>query len=126
MDADLQEELIARYPLIFQERGMPMSETAMCWGITCGNGWFHLLDALCAQLQSETSRDGAPQVIATQVKEKYGTLRFYARITNDRQDAMIDLAEELSGRICETCGAPGKLLLNGWVMTRCASHSPAA
>ena len=117
MDADLQKQLYDRYPLIFQERVLPMTETAMCWGIETGNGWYHLIDGLCAQLQRETDQDGAPQIIATQVKEKFGTLRFHTREANERQSAMIDLASELSSRICDQCGAPGQLRTSGWHAT---------
>lgn len=126
MDAHLQEQLYLRYPLIFQERNLPISESALCWGIAIGNGWYHLIDGLCAQLQKETDEEGAPQVIATQVKEKFGTLRFYVRDSSERQSAMLELARELSSRICEECGAPGVLITVGWNATRCGQHAVAA
>lgn len=123
MDPALERRLYERYPLIFQERTLPMSQTAMCWGICTGDGWFHLLDALCAQLEDSTRQHGSPQAIAAQVKEKFGTLRFYTRVSDERQDAMIDLAEGLSSRICDTCGAPGELRRAGWLATRCDLHA---
>lgn len=123
MDTELQEQLYRRYPLIFQERGMPPAETAMYWGIATGNGWYHLIDGLCAQLQRETDQEGMPQVIATQVKEKFGTLRFHTREANERQSAMIALATELSSRICNQCGAPGQLRTSGWCATLCDAHA---
>ncbi|MBK6727095.1 MAG: hypothetical protein IPG63_07515 [Xanthomonadales bacterium] len=133
MDADRQQELFERYPLIFQERSSPETESAMDRGIETGNGWFHLIDTLCARLQRETDLDGAPQVIATQIKEKIGGLRFYTRKSStERQRAMIDLACDLSLRICDACGAPGSLLSVGQRrtnfqpagrVTRCPSHA---
>lgn len=124
MDADLQEQLFQRYPAIFAERNLPDAETAMCRGIEAGNGWFHLIDGLCARLQWETDHDGAPQVVATQVKEKYGTLRFYRHESSKGQNAMIELAVELSGRICDVCGAPGASVDVGRIRaTRCANHA---
>ena len=124
MDVDLQEQLYRRYPLIFQERGLPTTETAMVWGIATGNGWYHLIDGLCAQLQSETDQLGAPQIVATQVKEKLGSLRFYVRDANDRQSAMIDLAQELSQRVCDVCGGPGAPLEAGRARAaRCSAHA---
>jgi len=124
MDADLQEQLYERYPLIFQECTLPDTETAMCWGIATGNGWFHLIDGLCAALQHDTDNDHAPQAIATQVKEKFGTLRFHIRSANERQSAMSLLARELSERICDVCGAPGTLVSGErlWA-TRCTTHA---
>ena len=49
----------------------------MCWGFSCGDGWYLLIDRLCSSLQWDTDTNKYPQVVATQVKEKYGTLRFY-------------------------------------------------
>ena len=54
-----------------------MKETCMCWGIDTGDGWYDLIDTLCGLLQFNTDRNRCPQVEATQVKEKYGTLSFY-------------------------------------------------
>jgi hypothetical protein len=56
-----------------------------------------------------------------QVKEKFGTLRYYCS-GNDRIYRFIHLAEILSSAICETCGKPGKLYTNGWWYTACKEH----
>jgi hypothetical protein len=71
----------------------------------------------CAAIDS-----GAPQVVATQVKEKFGGLRFGTEGHNDEQEGMIELAEYMSGRVCEVCGNRGKVLCNGWIKTRCPYH----
>jgi hypothetical protein len=54
----------------------------------------------------------------TQVKEKFGMLRFYAP-GNDRIYDLIDLAERLSCVTCEVCGKYGKLRGHSWVRTLC-------
>lgn len=124
MDATLQAELFDRYPVIFGQRHLPDTETAMCWGITTGDGWFQLIDALCARLQWETDHNGSPQAVATQVKEKFGTLRFRIRETTERQEGMLALATELSGRICDVCGSPGSSVDVGRRRaTRCGAHA---
>ena len=69
--------LLNRYPKIFRQHTLPMTETCMCWGLDCGDGWYHLIDRLCGQLQWDIDRNHYPQIEATQVKEKFGTLRFY-------------------------------------------------
>jgi len=46
----------------------------MGWGIQCDDGWFNLLSVLCERLQYLTDRDGSPQLVASQVKEKWGGL----------------------------------------------------
>lgn len=155
----------------------------MCWGLEVGDGWFDLIDALCASLSStysttislspeETELYGErygtwnresgkhegpdvahsymevspPAVVADQVKEKFGTLRFYyhlifdpkllelaernvqAQQTIDRYvayfDGIIHHAETYSARTCEVTGKPGELgSCGGWVSVRCPEQA---
>lgn len=87
-------------------------------------GWVPLIDALCISLQYETVASHAPQVRAVQVKQKFGTLRFYTMgELSDRQRGMINLAEEISGLTCEKCGCPGEMMVIDWLWSpRCARH----
>ena len=123
MDAARQEQLFSKFPQIFQERATSATESAMCWGLQVGDGWHPLIDALCTQLQRLTDEDGAPQIVATQVKEKFGSLRFHTRESDERQKAMIELAREISVRTCDVCGAPGTTVsTQRMVATRCTEH----
>ena len=61
-----------------------------------------------------------------QVKEKFGTLRFYYRLHGASDEmaklirAAVDRAEQASGQICERCGRTAKLSTNkGWWSTLC-------
>jgi hypothetical protein len=126
MKKELNVLLCQRYPLIFSERRCSIKESCMGWGFACGDGWFDLIDALCARLQFWTDRNGAPQVTATQVKEKWGALHFHPRGASQEQWGMVWMAEAMSSRICEQCGKPGQRLVDGFYhMTRCAEHAPA-
>ena len=69
MKKELDALLCSRYPLIFADRHAPMTQSCMYWGFSCGDGWFDLIDTLCARLQFATDHNKAPQVVATQVKE---------------------------------------------------------
>lgn len=127
----------------------------MCWGLACGQGWAGIIDALCASIQSpysascSTAEDGSdegwsyefPQVVADQVKQKFGSLRFYYHLEPDADflekakrfpkiaqgiyarcnayvDGAVGLAETLSARTCEETGAPGELhKRGGWYVT---------
>jgi hypothetical protein len=60
-----------------------------------------------------------PQVTLDQVKEKFGTLRFYYSGGDDYIDGMVSLAESLTGVTCESCGNTGKRRGGGWVHTYC-------
>lgn len=121
-----QEDLLCqRYPGIFKHRSKATADATMPWRVMCGDGWFDLLDTLCAQLQFATDRNGAPQVVAVQVKEKFGTLSFYCKDGSEAQRGMIAMAAAMSARLCERCGQPGQTLVdNGLWQTRCPSHAP--
>lgn len=64
-----------------------------------------------------------PQVVAEQVKEKFGTLRFYYRGGDSTIDGMVRMAEAMSSRTCEECGNPGKPTPGGWIWTLCETHT---
>lgn len=127
MKKELQEKLFEKYPKIFGEKDLPMSQTCMCWGIDTGDGWYDLIDNLCGLLQGMTdnnphSPDRFPQIVAVQVKEKYGTLRFYTRGDSDWQSGAIAFADYMSGSICDVCGGPGSCNQEGWISCRCEVH----
>lgn len=141
MDKVLQERLFNDFPKIFIEKDLPKQQTCMCWGICTDNGWFELLHNLCSYLQWHTDKNKFPQVIAQQVKEKFGTLRFYYSLdysdhildTDEKtsirrcseQDGAIQFAESMSARICEICGAFNNTVASmsrgGWCKTLCTT-----
>jgi hypothetical protein len=53
-----------------------------------------------------------------QVKEKFGTLRFYCP-GSDAIHKYVWLAERLSAVTCEDCGKPGNANPSGWIRTQC-------
>jgi len=75
-----------------------------------------------ARNQPRPLPDLVQQVVASQVKEKYGMLRFYYDGGDDRITGMVDLAEAMSLVTCEQCGAPGETRSGGWVRTLCDIH----
>lgn len=58
-------------------------------------------------------------ITISQIKEKFGTLRFYIYGGSDAIDKLIDTAEDLSSVTCEQCGQSGELRDNGWLFTLC-------
>lgn len=125
MKRELDALLCERYPLIFADRDGDITRSGMPFGFQCGDGWFGLIDALCERLQFSTDQDGLPQVVASQVKEKWGGLCFYVQSASEEQWSMIQMVEAMSGRICEECGQPGQVLVEGSVfLTRCQAHAP--
>jgi hypothetical protein len=66
--------------------------------------------------------ESIPQVTLDQVKEKFGTLRFYYTGGDDYIRGMVSLAESLSGVTCESCGNPSEVQNDGgWMRSICNS-----
>lgn len=127
MKPELDAQLCKNYPKIFADRNLSMTETAMCWGFEHGDGWFNIINQLCGNIQHHIdwkTKTGkvVPQVVAEQVKEKFGTLRFYYRGGDDYIRGLVSMAESMSGVTCEQCGAPGTTDGQGWISTRCETH----
>ena len=133
MRDELDSSLVAKYPKMFQNRYKSMQETAMCWGFECGDGWYKIIDSLCANIQSHIDwkqeqkekynrGDGCPQVVVDQVKEKFGGLRFYYHGGDDTVDGMVRMAESWAACTCETCGESGTIRGGGWIRTLCDKH----
>ena len=107
------EYLYNNFTHLYMDLGGPPSQTNMAFGLECGDGWFELIK----ELSKELTKTGA---IATQVKEKYGSLRFYIRNATDEAFDLIDDAEAESAITCEECGEPGdERSFGGWITTRC-------
>ena len=89
------------------------------WGrwIGCARGWYPIIVKLDEQIAAID-----PDYQVMQVKEKYGTLRYYC--TGDEAGVIFDLvneAEQQSAVTCESCGAPGKMHERGyWLRTLCS------
>ena len=127
MNEKLDELLCQRYPKMMVNRDKSMMETCMCWGFECGDGWFNILDQLMGNIQhhidwKNKKEEVVAQVTLDQIKEKFGTLRFYYSGGDDIIDGMVRMAESMSGVTCETCGSPGTQTQGGWIKTACAAH----
>jgi hypothetical protein len=175
MRNELDKLLCEKYPKMMVNRNKSMTETCMCWGFDCGDGWFNLLDQLMGNIQhhidwKEKQRkwaidynymtaqckagnfdlfeesmkntispeykekrleeivtgdfrpvpDPIQQVTLDQVKEKFGTLRFYYTGGDEHISGMVRMAESMSSVICEECSNPAKTGNDqGWVRTLC-------
>ena len=75
-------------------------------------------DAVECQMYRDVP-EACTQVIATQVKEKFGTLRFYVSGGDEYTYGVIRMAEAMSSRMCEQCGSPAETGGSGWIHTTC-------
>lgn len=112
MSPELEKQLLEKYPKLFTDTPF--------WGADCGDGWYDLLDNLCGAIASYGNVD---DVKIDQIKEKFGTLRFYVTGGDRMVDGMIWMAEHMSGYICETCGKRGKQRNAPWLYTACDEHA---
>ncbi len=122
MKQELDLKLTGNFPKMYRDRYEDMRNTCMCWGFAVGDGWFSLLWKLSSDIQKELNK--APfalrnDFIVTQVKEKFGGLRFYHYGGNDVIQKLIEDAEGESYKTCEFCGKPGKVRSGGWIHTLC-------
>lgn len=171
MNKELDQKLCSEFPSIFRDRHGDKTSTLMCWGFECGDGWYNIIRGLCLSLtyNYDTAKDlkldgrvmleytkyddpefdsyfwhhnGSGDVVATQVKEKFGTLRFYyGQNWKEKEismaalypktaelifaerckyvDGIVDMAEKMSGITCEETGLIGELHTSGtgWFKT---------
>lgn len=136
MNAENSKKLIERFEMFRRTRD-PRYPFPM-FGFECGDGWFQLIWNLCEDLEKmdQENFDKLPEEVKAkslleqneirlcvdQVKEKFGSLRFYISSGTEEMYDRINKAEEDSTTICETCGKPGKLRREGWFYTACDDH----
>ena len=145
MSPSLDKQLCEKYPNIFLTQ-----ELGTSFGFECGDGWYKVIDMLCmaasntystglridkedaAKYGIESPDDEAgeryyftvesPQIVASQVKEKFGTLRFYYTGGDEYIRGLVSMAESMSAVTCEQCGNPGTTGGQGWIKTLCETH----
>lgn len=134
MKAELQDQLYKRYKwydptmhlpwwrkLHLKLRGSQRYYPFPMFGFEVNDGWFQLLWDLSKQIDDYFIQH--PEVMqgfsVSQVKEKFGGLRFYYSGGDAVVDNYVAQAETLSYTICEVCGKPGKANKTGWITVLC-------
>jgi hypothetical protein len=126
MNDTLQERLFTDYPEILSEDNFPS-------GISCGDGWYDLIDNMCYHINRRISnvhwgwgKDEILQEVPVRILEmKRGScdslsVEFFVdypvtpkdsqiREIESRVSSVKDYTESISGRTCELSGKPGKL-----------------
>lgn len=121
------KEIIAKYPKIFQDY---VGNPGQCnWDVP--DGWLPIIDTMCGAMQNYIDNvrrysngfsgpQSPPQVTCTQMKEKFGGLRFYTNGGDDEIEGMIKMAEYMCDNTCEVCGTHENLgYTTGWISVRC-------
>ena len=130
MTEEHTKHLYAKYPELFRQHTLGSNESCMCWGFDCGDGWFNIIDMMCAAITNHykyNAKDKKGNLIPcnvefSQIKEKMGSARFYYDGGDSFTEGVVWLAEAMSERTCETCGASAKIRAKkGWLACVCAS-----
>lgn len=120
MKPELDAKLCEQFPLLYKNRNASRGGSNMRFGFCVGDGWFQIIYDLSAKLEPLIQQhDGLNHPVASQVKEKFGGLRFYMDNATDEMNKYIAEAEELAGKTCEICGRPGTRGGSGWIKTKC-------
>jgi hypothetical protein len=124
MREELDKKLVESFPNLFVDRRGSHQKTSMCWGFSCGDGWFDLIWDLSEKLEKlieEGDWEEGRRPKAFQVKEKFGSLCFYLSYGSEEMTSLCDDAERRSIEVCESCGNPGEIRKLSWVKTLCST-----
>ena len=116
----LTELLYRRYPRLYAERHLSTRQSVMPFGFEHDDGWFAIVDVLSGLLEPRG-------VVARQVKEKLGGLRYYYRGGDEewcRGAAQVAIA--LSLKVCQFSGRHGRLMALGSLLMTIDPHAPRA
>lgn len=152
----LEKKLDENFPFMKKERTLSEQKNEnnyisdLYHGLSCGDGWYNLVHDLCTEIMEAYKEAGREiDIEIYQIKEKFGTLRFYygfksqprriqgfdfigiqgvggVRITpreNGFEKKISDIVrkyEKMSAEVCEICGKPGRLRKDlNWIRTCC-------
>ena len=81
MKERFEKQLQSDFPFMQQNRDKKERNIYRKWGCECSSGWFELIYELCQRITNRYAEEGIPaneiDLEILQIKEKFGTLRFY-------------------------------------------------
>jgi hypothetical protein len=121
-------KISTKYPEIFKEK----------ISISCGDGWYWLIDNLCRQINDYVKYNNNPKLFSvdkvmgmkidqpkldvniTYIKEKFGILNVYCDGADSEIWNYISFACNLSTKICENCGSTKYMgTTSAWIRHLC-------
>ena len=80
-------------------------------------------EQMCEEIREALLKHGGEEALSryrvTQIKEKFGALRWYDFNGNEDADAVIGKYEAISERTCIRCGKPATQISTGWISPWC-------
>lgn len=130
MTPELEDKLVRTFPLTFMHvhKRKGLQESLMGFGIEHDNGWYDIVWNMCSKLEpliqkwidENPAEEDHPAML--QMKEKYGTARYYLSYGTDEMYTITDEAERATETTCEQCGEPGTICGVSWLYTLCEKH----
>jgi len=122
------EDWKKRFPLCFERKG-----GCMAFSLEYNAGWNGIVEELLGKIEGHLAEKQALGLLdpdcgfqINQIKEKFGTLRFYVSGADDTIFRFIDEAERKTVYTCELCGKSGALHTKRgrfWLHTFCPAHA---
>ena len=122
------EDWKKRFPLCFERKG-----GWMAFSLEYNAGWNGIVEELLGKIEGHLAEKQALGLLdpdcgfqINQIKEKFGTMRFYVSGADDTIFGFIDEAERKTANTCEMCGNSGALYTKRgkfWLRTFCAVHA---
>jgi hypothetical protein len=109
MNDILTQALYDEFPDLYSGHKKPATDTSMCWGVQCGDGWFILLRKLSIQLTEYALTRADYRLEAVEVKGKAGDLGFELAVVTDWTQTCIAATRLRARETCELTGKPGAL-----------------
>ena len=120
----LMIETMENCAILYCNKNLPMTQSLCCFGWECGSGWFYVLNEMSCKLEALNLLyypKYKVKIQADQVKEKFGTLRFYFSVIcediehtkeqevvitamNSWAEEIVHWAEDECYKTCEECG----------------------
>jgi len=126
-------KLIERYPFLLPRnrfsgevsKNYDFSYTELTMGMPTGWIIAFSLD-MCEEIKNELVKIGSlDEYRISQIKEKYGHLRWYSFGTTSDIEAIISKYSKMSEITCEYCGEKSEYITHGWISTACEKHARA-
>lgn len=152
MNAELEDKISDAFSFMQKKKSFEeqcatgiIDDNYGAFGCEVSDGWYDVIYGLCAEITELYKKQGQPiDIVVDQIKEKYGTLRFYYHHEGEDKGNTIDCPgvslrflpndselhrqvveivhkwEKKSGEVCEKCGKPGVLRNDlSWILTLC-------
>lgn len=95
-EISVEQEIVHNCPLLFKMYGRPMNETCLSFGFECNKGWHNAIADACKEIETYNNiiyPKWRVRIQADQIKEKFGTLRFYYSVVVDPNPFLVKLSD---------------------------------